>query len=236
MQFLGRRLRHECKYYIHPHEYLALRSRMLPLLALDPNSRGQEGYNIRSLYFDDPLNFALTDKADGIFGREKFRIRIYNGSDATIKLERKSKFGDYVCKEAARLSRADYDRILNGDCSSLQQSSIPVAKDFYRAITHRGFRPTAIVDYTREAYIYDYEDVRITFDKKLSAAINTLDLFSGGLALTEALEAERSILEIKFNRFLPEPIRLLTRMYAHNRSAISKYQICREVGMKHFKP
>ncbi|MFD0715446.1 polyphosphate polymerase domain-containing protein [Paenibacillus sp. GCM10027626] len=235
MQFLGRKLRHELKYYLHPNEYLALRQRVSAVLEMDGNSLGKDGYGIRSLYFDGPHNHALYDKVNGVFSREKYRIRVYNGSDKVIKLERKSKFGDYVSKESASLTREQYDRLLVADGSVLQDATIPLLRDFYLAITQRGFRPAVIVDYVREAYVYETSDVRITFDKKLSAGINTLDLFDPGLASVEVLEPGRTIMEIKFNSFLPEAIRLLAQPQAHNRSAISKYVLCREVGIKHFK-
>lgn len=236
MQFLGRKLRHELKYYINPHEYVALRQRISSLLTLDKHSGASDGYCVRSLYFDGPHDHALYDKNNGVFSREKYRIRVYNGSDRVIKLERKSKYGEYVCKESASLSRDVYDRLLVGDGSVLKDATVPLLKDFYMAVEMRGFRPAVIVDYIREAYIYEYEDVRITFDKKLSGAVNTYDLFDPNLALVEALETGRTIMEVKFNAFLPESVRLLAQPHAHNRSAISKYVICRELGIKHFTP
>ena len=40
----------------------------------------QQGvYRIRSLYFDNLADKALREKLDGVNGREKFRIRYYNG-------------------------------------------------------------------------------------------------------------------------------------------------------------
>lgn len=236
MQFLGKKLRHELKYYIHPYEYVTLRQRLSAMLQLDGNSDDKDGYGIRSLYFDGPHNHALYDKVNGIFGRQKFRIRIYNGSDRTIKLERKSKYGEYVCKEAVQLSREEYDRILIGDVSFLLEHNQPLLKDFYRAL-QGGYQPAVIVDYVREAYVYELGDVRITFDKMLSAGINTYDLFDPNLAMTEALDSStKTIMEIKYNDFLPEAIRLIVRPDAHNRSSISKYVICREVGYRHFRP
>ncbi|WP_166242806.1 polyphosphate polymerase domain-containing protein [Paenibacillus turpanensis] len=234
MKFLGRKLRHEQKYYIHPHEYITLRQQLSLLLRLDGNSQNREGYGIRSLYFDGPHDHALYDKTNGIFSREKYRIRIYNGSDRVIKLERKSKYGDYVSKEAASLTRETYDRLLQGDSGCLKEAGIPLLQDFYRAL-QRGYRPAAIVDYVREAYVYEPGDVRITFDKKLSAGVNTFDLFDPALVLIEALDQPRMILEIKFNEFLPDVIRKLALPTAANRSAISKYVICREVCIRHFK-
>ncbi|GIQ65769.1 polyphosphate polymerase domain-containing protein [Paenibacillus cisolokensis] len=234
MEFLGRKLRHELKYYIHPHDYAALRQRLSAVLKLDGHSVRPDGYGIRSLYFDGPHGYALDDKVNGVFGREKYRIRIYNGSDRIIRLERKSKFGNYVCKEAASLTKAEYARILAADFGFLRKADAPLLQDFYRALAHRGFRPTAITDYIREAYIDEPGDVRITFDKRLAAGINSLDLFDPGLAMAEALPPEKTIMEIKYGAFLPETVRLLVRPQAHDRSAISKYVICRELGIRHF--
>ncbi|MGM0881211.1 MAG: polyphosphate polymerase domain-containing protein [Bacillota bacterium] len=235
MKFLGRKLRHELKYYLHPQEYLALRQRVAALLPLDSHATGDDGYGIRSLYFDGPQDSALFDKTNGIFRRHKYRIRIYNGSDRMIKLERKNKFGEFVNKESASLGRDDYNQILQGDASFLRSSAIPMVQDFYRALVHEGYRPTVIVDYTREAYVYEHGDVRITFDKRLAAGINTYDLFDSHLIMTETLDPTRTILEVKFNEYLPEMIRLLASPHTSNRSAISKYVICREMAKQHFK-
>ncbi len=235
MEFLGRKLRHELKYYIHPLEYAMLRSRVSALLPIDGHSGGREGYGIRSLYYDGPQDHALHDKNNGVFGREKYRIRIYNGSDRVIKLERKSKFGDYVCKESAGLSRDQYDCLLAGDLKPFLRSEIKLVKEFVHAVSSRGFRPVTIVDYTREAYTYEAGEVRITFDKKLSGSVNSSDLFDPGIAFVEALEPTRTILEIKYNEFLPDMIRVLAQPSNAVRSTISKYVLCRELGMIHFR-
>ncbi len=234
MQFMERKLRHEYKYFIHPHDYGMLRARVSQYLRMDEHSVGAEGYLIRSVYFDGLHEQALYDKSNGIFSREKYRIRTYNGSDGMIKLERKSKYGEYVNKQAARLTREQYDRILRGDASDLRGQGSALTDGFYQAIAHRGFKPTVIVDYTREAYVYEVEDVRITFDKRLSASVNGVDLFSPGLVTREVFPAEQTIMEIKFNGMLPEPIRALVFPAAHQRSAISKYLLCREVALKHY--
>ena len=54
---------------------------------------------IRSLYFDDYWNSAYEEKESGVLMRKKYRIRIYNYSAESIKLERKKKFGSYIYKE-----------------------------------------------------------------------------------------------------------------------------------------
>ncbi|MGO4538619.1 polyphosphate polymerase domain-containing protein [Paenibacillus sp. 2TAB19] len=235
MLFEGKKLRNEFKHYLHTYEYLSLRNKVSTMLEMDPNSIGGDGYGIRSLYFDGPHDHSLYDKNNGVFGRDKYRIRIYNGSGEKITLERKSKFGDFVCKEAAPLSRREYDEILAGDYECLRDKEHPLLKDFYLALAHRAFRPIVIVDYVREAYIYEPGNVRITFDKRLAAGVNTVDLFDPELVLQEALLAPQTILEVKFDSFLPSNIRSLLQPDKIVRSAISKYVICREVTIKHFK-
>ncbi|MHA0856869.1 polyphosphate polymerase domain-containing protein [Paenibacillus sp. CMAA1364] len=228
MQFAGKKLRHEMKYYIHNHEYNGLQSRISSVLAMDNNSIGKEGYHIRSLYFDNVLEAALIDKNNGVFQRKKYRIRIYNKSDKVIKLERKSKYHDYIAKESASLSRSQYDQIMNGDIEFLNQSDIQLMKDFYFDMKHGYMKPAVVVDYIREAYIYPIGDVRITFDKCLSGSMQSFDIFDRDLVTVESIEGPKTILEVKYNQFLPDFVYGLLQMSSHNRSTISKYVICKE--------
>lgn len=235
MLFRGRRLRTEQKYYLHLHEYIALKHKVATALTLDIHSLDDDGYNIRSLYFDDPLRNALETKNDGIFRREKYRIRIYNDSDKTINLERKSKFGEYVCKESAPFTQAEYRQVLEGEFSFLLEREEKLLHEFYTALNTYLYRPSVIVDYWREAYVYEFGNVRITFDKKLSAGINTFDVFDSQLVLEEVLPTELTIMEVKFDSFLPDHIRQILQPKSHIRSSISKYVLCREKTIQHFK-
>lgn len=106
--------RHELKYLISWADKAELTARMSPILKLDPHATNG-GYFIRSLYFDDYWNTAYEEKDAGVLLRKKYRIRIYNCSDRSIKLERKKKFGSYIYKEAAPLTHAEFDSILAGD-------------------------------------------------------------------------------------------------------------------------
>lgn len=228
MKLRGKQLRTEQKYYLHMHDYLAVRMKVAQLLTLDPHSIGVDGYNIRSLYFDDPRNTALETKNDGIFKRQKFRIRIYNGSDTFIALERKSKMGEFVAKESLQISRSQHNCILQGDYTSLYDNDDPLSTDFYAAMTAGGYRPTIIVDYWREAYIYHPGNVRITFDKYLAVGTNQYDVFHPDLSLSEINMPGVTIMEIKFDDVLPSVVRQLAAPANHQRSSISKYVLCRE--------
>ncbi|GIO12903.1 molecular chaperone [Cohnella xylanilytica] len=228
MQFAGKKLRHEHKYYISMNEYEGLRRRIRPLLAMDRNSIGEEGYHIRSLYFDDAHERSLFDKNNGYFHRKKYRIRIYNISDKIIKLERKSKYNEYVAKESASLSRTQVDNLLKGEYDSLREIGSPVAEDFYWDLRAGKMRPSVIVDYWREAYIEPFSDTRITFDKELSAGLHEFDLFDDKVSTWYALNEPKMILEVKYNHYLPGSVAGLLQMSAHQRSTISKYVLCKE--------
>lgn len=231
MKYRGQQLRTEQKYYLHMHDYLTLRTNVAQLLMLDKNTIDVDGYNIRSLYFDDPRRTSLETKNDGVFKRQKFRIRAYNGSDGHIALERKHKLGDFVSKESVRLTRLQYEQILQGNYECLYTMEDAIAKDFYASMTSGGYLPSVIVDYWREAYIYPQGNVRITFDKRLSVVTNQLDIFHPELSFTEILDPGLTIMEVKFDDVLPNVVRSLVAPARNLRSSISKYVLCKEKHM-----
>jgi hypothetical protein len=224
----GKMLRHELKYYIHPQEYHVLRHRLRPFLGLDRHSVNGEGYHIRSLYFDNMHETALHDKINGVFQRKKYRIRIYNVSDQSINLERKSKWNEYVLKESAELTRDEVELLLEGEIDWLRDKNQRLLQEFYQDMRSGAMRPSVIVDYIREAYMDTLSNTRITFDKHLSAGFHSFALFDPELITWEAIEGPRLIMEVKFNRFLPGTIQSLIQAYANQRSTISKYVLCKE--------
>ena len=58
---------------------------------------------------DDYWHSAYEEKEAGVLLRKKYRIRIYDNSDRIIKLERKKKFGSWIYKEDAALTRAEQE-------------------------------------------------------------------------------------------------------------------------------
>lgn len=75
--------RHELKYYINQGAYTFLSKKLSLTMEQDKYARKNGGeYLIRSLYLDDMDDSAFREKLDGIDNRDKFRIRIYNMSDA----------------------------------------------------------------------------------------------------------------------------------------------------------
>jgi hypothetical protein len=227
MEYCGKKLRHELKYYINYSEYICLRNKLKLTLKHDRFADDNGNYFIRSLYFDDIYNRALFEKNHGVFERKKYRIRAYNLCDSVIKLECKSKYGEYISKESAGITRDEYYGIMRNDFSFLTDKGKGVLQEFYRQVMDSVLRPKVIVDYTREAYTMEAGDVRITFDKNLSASLNSNDIFGESVSTKQLLEPSIMILEVKFNDFIPQHIRQMLQISAHDRSAISKYVMCR---------
>ena len=221
--------RHELKYFLNQIDYEVLHRRLLAAMEQDKNARiNGGGYFIRSLYFDTPWNSALREKLDGVNDRDKVRIRIYNGRDDVIKLERKHKDNGYIAKQSVSLSRAECDRLCGGDYSFLLKRPEPFARAMFVEFATRGLKPVVIVDYLREAYTFPTEDVRITFDKDIRTAYRGVSLFDFDQPTYPVIDDYAMVMEVKFNAYLPTWIRELIQPVSNIRSAISKYCLCRK--------
>ena len=227
MQYGGATLRHELKFYINWQEYRLIRANLAPVLRLDANTKNPEGYLIRSLYFDDLYDTAMREKLVGVQRRDKYRIRIYDYSDAVIKFERKSKYDAFISKDSASIDRKQTEAVLRGDYSSLLSSGNPLLRDIYIKRSTSMLRPAVIVDYLREAYIYKSGNVRITFDKDIRAGVGSFQIFSREVPTYPVVEKEQLVLEIKYDDYLPTVVRRLVQSLNGNASAISKYVMCR---------
>ncbi|RKM62933.1 polyphosphate polymerase domain-containing protein [Butyrivibrio sp. XB500-5] len=220
-----RQFRNEWKYLINYGEYESLKCQMKPYFHLDPNAKG-DGYLIRSLYFDDLWNSAYEEKEVGVYFRKKYRIRIYNFSDTSIKLERKLKQGSYIYKESASLTRDEVYKILDGDYEFLLHSDNNLCREFYFECISNMMRPRVIVDYDRTPFIMDAGTVRITFDKKVRAAVGGFDIFDDSLPTLSALPSDKLIMEIKYTEFLPKIVKELAPPSRSEFVAASKYVLC----------
>lgn len=221
-------MRHELKYHISWGDATVLSNVLRGCLHHDHNADANGNYHIRSLYFDDIDNTALTDKVAGIRDRNKYRIRIYNYSDSQIRLERKSKRGDYIEKTSATITRRLADKLIAGDAQGLEKIDHPLIHDMYVQMTTRLLRPVVIVDYLRETFVHPAENTRITLDKNLRTGIMSHDLFNPDLHTIQALHPDTVILEVKYDNRLPGHLPALLGTVSAERSAISKYVICRQ--------
>lgn len=218
--------RQEIKYQVNDVTAHLIRSRLSALCCSDKFADSDGQYRVTSLYFDDFCNSAVADNLSGQLSRKKFRIRIYNGDDTFIRLERKVKHGAAGYKDSAVLTREQYALILSGDYEFMCCSDNPVFKDFYLVARTRLLRPSVVVDYIREAFVYEPGHIRITLDKAVSASA-TVDLFAPDAVYAPILNTGEAILEVKFTGFLPGHISRLISNNGGLRQSTSKYTLCR---------
>lgn len=145
-------LRHEWKHRIDTAGLLALRARLGAVLQRDPHALGGS-YQVRSLYFDNLAGKALREKLESVNHREKFRLRFYNGDLSLLVLEKKTKTNSLCGKAQTPLSVEEARALLEGRHQELGASS-PLLGELRRKMGSQGLRPKAIVEYTREPFLY----------------------------------------------------------------------------------
>ena len=221
------KFRNEWKYYLSLWDCQAQKERFQTVMRRDPHAVNGL-YSIRSLYFDDYWNSSYNDKMSGVNYRQKYRLRIYNCSDSAILLERKIKLGNYIHKDSARLTRQEFEWIMEGRYDFLLKHDKRLCQEFWYECTSNLMRPKVIVDYEREPFILPEGDVRITFDSNVRAAAPENDLFDPSLPTYEMIPYGKTIMEVKFTEFLPAVIREVIPPGEQEFSAISKYTLCYE--------
>lgn len=221
-----KRYRQEIKQLLSPAQTLLLQQRISAVLPADSHSDSDGSYQIRSIYFDTLDDRFYTEKESGISEREKIRIRYYDYQTDVIKLERKEKRENLIYKESLSITQETAEAMYTGDFSSLVQYHHPLADYIYSLAQSQRLHPTVIVDYVRKAYLYPVGNVRITFDTALQAGRPDIPIWQEGNVF-DVLEGN-TILEIKFNQYLPEHIRQLLDSVTGERMALSKYTLCRQ--------
>ena len=223
--------RHELKYQIGPAAHLALRQRLRTVMEPDPHAGADGLYTIRSIYFDNYRDKALREKLDGVQTREKFRIRYYNDDLSFITLEKKIKHNDLCKKLDAPLTAEEYQRLLQAPGPWMLEHPEPLVGELYCKMKLQQLRPRVLVSYVREPYIYQAGNVRVTFDSHIRTSLFERDFAVGTLPDISATDAPGdTILEVKFDAFLPEVIRGLLQVGTLRQQAFSKYGACRRFG------
>jgi hypothetical protein len=206
---------------------MQLRARLRAVARLDANAEADGAYKIRSLYFDNYSDKAIIDKLSGQSRREKFRLRYYKDDTSLIRLEKKSKINRLCYKEGVAITTEQCALLLAGDYDFLRMSAAPLFNELYAKMRFQNLRPRNIVDYRREAYVYPAGNVRVTFDRDIRASNSVAGFLNPTLTTIPATEA--TILEIKYDGFLPDIIGDILRHSGSNQSEFSKYLVARFV-------
>ena len=220
------RLRHELKHQIAPQEDLVLTHRLRKLFPRDGHAGADGSYRVTSLYFDTPYDTALRKKLDGVDRREKFRLRYYGASPAFLKLEKKYKVNGLCGKRSARLTLHEVERLLAGEDAFLLERGEPLLAELYHKLRGTLLRPRTVVCYDREAFLYAPGNVRVTLDRNLRTCGDSAGFLSPAGFAHKPLDGV-TVLEVKYDAFLPDLVRLAVQTPDRRAGACSKYALCR---------
>ena len=219
-------LRHEMKHQINLREDLVLSQRLRKLFAHDQNAGSNGSYRVTSLYFDTPYDSALREKIDGVNRREKFRLRYYGTDTSFIRLEKKYKVNGLCGKRSAWMTQEQVERLLADSSAFLLDSDEPLFIELYSKIKGKGLRPKTIVRYDREAFFYAPGNVRITLDRDICTGLGCVDFLNPEIFCLRAMEPG-TVLEVKYDAYLPELVRMAVQVPGRQAAACSKYAMCR---------
>lgn len=116
--------------------------------------------------------------------------------------------------QAQQIAKGDYDVLLSGDA---------FAKELYCKMKSEVYRPKLVVSYNRQAYIHPVNNTRITFDTKVKTNVDTKSFFLDFDYGLNSMEPMMGILEVKYEDFLLDPIKMSLSKINASQSANSKY-------------
>ncbi|GAA0725555.1 polyphosphate polymerase domain-containing protein [Clostridium malenominatum] len=219
-------LRTEKKYEISHFTAAQLKFKLSTTLKKDINNKGN-GYMVRSLYFDTLYDNDYNDKENGIENRRKIRLRIYDPTSKTLKLELKQKQGENQLKRSLTISKETAEKLIKGDYDSLREYESELANELAYIMKKEFYRPKCIVEYDRLAYIVKENSTRITIDSNIRSTEANFDLFSSDLALIPINSIK--VLEVKYDNFLLSYIKDVINIANKTQISISKYYLARQM-------
>lgn len=223
--------RNEWKYYLDEHGFSLIENKLSRTLQLDKHVNSYSNkYLIHSLYFDDFSNSCMFGNDAGLGIRYKWRIRYYNSDLSYIVLEKKEKNNGLCKKQSVNLTFEQYKNIISNNINEvLWNTDNELLKRFCIDILTRAFRPKVIIDYERTAYVEPISNVRITFDRNISASLEVNNFIKGNYTKHPLLSCNKHILEIKFDDILPSYIKRAAHIKELKQTTFSKYYLSRKV-------
>ena len=157
---------------------------------------------------------------------EPFRLRYYGERPDFLKLEKKWKVNGLCGKRSARLTLEEAERLLSGEDAFLLERGEPLLSELYHKLHGTLLRPRTVVCYDREAFLYAPGNVRVTLDRNLRTCRDSAGFLSPGSFPLKPLDA-LTVLEVKYDAFLPDLVRLAVQTPDRRAGACSKYALCR---------
>lgn len=214
--------RYEHKYMISKNSYFTLKQKLKFVMKKDINTLNDIGYNIRSQYYDTIENESLFNKTVGIQKRSRYRIRTYNKDKSLIKLEKKTRANNISHKYFEKIDMKLYKGIYE---NSIIDTNSLFVRSFLTEKRYKLLRPVISIDYEREAFNLIISNLRVTFDKNLRFSYPKYDMFIDHISYP-VIDKDVVILEIKFDRMIPDYIKDILSTEHAEKISISKYEMC----------
>jgi len=222
------KFRHEQKYLISKAEVELIKNRVNNLLLPDSHTDEQGSYTIRSLYFDNYANRYFYENENGTEPREKFRIRIYNGSLERITLECKRKEHGMTLKTSCPLTQAQAESLIKGRVIPDISSQPPLLRRLTLGMMTEKLAPKIIVEYERIPFVYKNGNVRVTLDLNVASSSDVGSFLNKTITKRPIMPKELELLEVKFDEYLPDFIYKNLSLGNLRQTAFSKYYLCRK--------
>uniref|UniRef100_UPI0039E99328 polyphosphate polymerase domain-containing protein n=1 Tax=Clostridium perfringens TaxID=1502 RepID=UPI0039E99328 len=194
--------RKEVKFLVSSTDRVYLLNSLSQILV--PDKYGDyNGYKTRSIYFDSIDNEDFREKQIKTEKRKRIRVRIYNEEDKFAKFEIKRKYFERELKESITITKEDAIRLINREYSVLlNYKDNPLYEYAFNLMKSKSYRPVSMVEYDRRAFTHEFFNTRVTLDNNLRFTNFNYDLFNKNINFQKGLPGDKSILEVKYDRFL----------------------------------
>ncbi|WP_300257390.1 polyphosphate polymerase domain-containing protein [Clostridium sp.] len=194
--------RKEVKFLVSSTDRVYLLNSLSKILV--PDKYGDyNGYKTRSIYFDSIDNEDFMEKQIKTEKRKRIRVRIYNEEDKFAKFEIKRKHLERELKESITITKEDAIRLINREYSVLlKYKDNPLYEYAFNLMKSKLYRPVSMVEYDRRAFTHEFFNTRVTLDNNLRFTNFNYDLFNKNINFQKGLPGDKSILEVKYDRFL----------------------------------
>ena len=222
--------RHEFKYEIDVQQVIVLKERLSTIMEKDKHVGEKDRYRIRSLYFDDYEDSCFYENENGTDPREKFRIRIYNGSSDVIRLELKRKEAGKTLKTSCKISREQTERLMRGERILWEEDMPALLKKLYIYQETRNMVPKVIVEYDRIPFVHKDGNVRVTLDLNICSSNRIEQFLDKEILRRPIMPKGKHLMEVKYDEFLPGFIESTAKLKNLGQTTYSKYYLCRKFG------
>lgn len=218
--------RFEFKYHVPKAVADRLIPQMMNYMVWDDYSKGDEGYEVNTLYMDSPDFESYHDKLDGLMNRKKVRIRNYAkeyvaNDDLFFELKRRS--GEVILKDRIVVKGSDFKKFIENPFSlwKVEEYKGDFLEEFLYEFSINRMRPAVLVSYKRKPFFSRFDNrFRVTFDYDLSFAMPQGASFDGEY---QVAYDDLVVVEVKFRGAMPKWFHEIIEMYGLTKYTFSKY-------------